>query len=98
MKRINKTLNQFFILGMLISGGIRYISEAIFKNVDFFTSINIPKTQFILGTFFVISALTYFFIIKEFRKEEWTQGIKRGYIVGTCIIILALIFVLIYSP
>jgi len=98
MKRTNKKENQFLILGMLISGGIRYISEAIFKNVDFFTSINIPKTQFILGTFFVISALIYFFIIRGFGKEAWAQGIKRGYLVGTCIIILASIFVLIYFP
>jgi len=69
MDEKKKILIQFVIIGMLISAGIRYLSEAIFKNVDFFTSINIPKAQFILGTFFAISALTYFFIIKEFKKE-----------------------------
>jgi len=75
--KLNKIFNQFFILGMIISAGIIYLSEAIFKNVIFFTSINMPKTQFILGTFFVISALTYFFIIRDFDKEIWAQSIKK---------------------
>ncbi len=96
--KLNKIFNQFFILGMIISAGIIYLSEAIFKNVIFFTSINMPKTQFILGTFFVISALTYFFIIRDFDKEIWAQSIKRGYLVGVCVIILTQISVMIDFP
>ena len=100
MKKINqyidKTFNSFFVIGMLIPAGIKYISESIFKNMEFFASIDISKNQFILGIFLIINLLVYFFMMEKFGNEDYTSGIKKGYVVGVTIITLTLIFIIIF--
>jgi len=93
----SETLNSLFIVGMLIAAGVKYISESIFLNVKFFIFQNLPQNQSILAIFFITSLLTYFFIISELEDRYFELSIKRGYITGTIMIILTLIFVNLFS-
>jgi len=90
---MNKIFNAFFITGMLISAGLRYVSESVFLNIKFITKLDVSRINLILIVFSILSILSYYFILKSFDNKDYSLDLKAGYIIATLIIILTLFLI-----
>ncbi|MBU2615566.1 MAG: hypothetical protein KKC19_00510 [Nanoarchaeota archaeon] len=94
MRTEENIIGPSFILGMLISAGIRYISEAIFLNIDYFTNGGITKITFLLVSFLFLSVSIYLFAIRKTVKIYSDKGLSMGYLAETLLISLTLVFLI----